>query len=105
MKAFHLIDLSHIIEAGMTTYKGLPGPIISNFLSREESRKHYGAGTEFFIGKMELVANTGTYLDSPFHRYADAADLSKLSLSVLADLEGVTIDAQERKERAINRRF
>ena len=100
-----LIDLSHLIEQGMTTYKGLPGPIITDFLSREESRKHYSEGTEFFIGKIELVANTGTYLDSPFHRYANGSDLAKLSLSVLADLEGVTIDARQRNGRAIDRHF
>jgi len=98
-----LIDLSHRIEAGMITYKGLPGPVISNFLSREESRKHYSEGTEFFIGKMELVANTGTYLDSPFHRYPEGVDLSGLSLSSLANLEGFTIDATQCRNRSLDR--
>ena len=65
----HLIDLSHVIEDGLITYKGLPAPVICDFLSREQSRQHYAPGTEFQIGKIELVANTGTYLDSPFHRY------------------------------------
>jgi arylformamidase len=66
-----LIDLSHTVENGMITYKGLPAPIICDYLSREASREHYTGGTEFHIGKIELVANTGTYVDSPFHRFAD----------------------------------
>lgn len=60
----------------MITYKGLPAPIFYDFLSREASRKHYSAGTEFNIGKIEMVANTGTYVDSPFHRFADGIDLT-----------------------------
>ena len=79
----------------MITYRGLPAPIICDFLSREDSRQHYSAGTEFHIGKIELVANTGTYVDSPFHRFADGIDLSELPLQSLADLEGVVIRAQE----------
>lgn len=86
-----LIDLSHTIEHGVITYKGLPAPIICDFMSREESRKHYAPGTEFQIGKIEMVANTGTYLDSPFHRYAEGKDLSGLELSKLANLPGVKI--------------
>src|SRR3972149_4764695 len=89
-----LIDLSHTVEHGMLTYKGLPAPIICDFLSREESRKHYSEGTEFNIGKLEMVANTGTYVDSPFHRFADGIDLSELPLESLADLEGVVLHAQ-----------
>ena len=68
------IDLSHTIEDGMITYKGLPAPLICDFLSREQSRTLYAPGTEFQIGKIEMVANTGTYLDSPFHRFADGKD-------------------------------
>jgi kynurenine formamidase len=79
----------------MITYKGLPAPIICDFLSREDSRKFYSAGTEFNIGKIEMVANTGTYVDSPFHRFADGIDLSDLPLESLADLEGVVIRAQD----------
>ncbi|HET9913205.1 MAG TPA: cyclase family protein [Anaerolineales bacterium] len=90
-----LIDLSHEVEHGMITYKGLPAPIICDFLSREESRKHYAAGTEFNIGKIEMVANTGTYVDSPFHRFADGIDLSELPLESLVDLEGLVVHAQE----------
>jgi len=90
-----LIDLSHEIEHGMITYKGLPAPIICDFLSREDSRSHYTEGTEFQIGKIEMVANTGTYVDSPFHRFADGIDLSELPLESLADLEGVVVRAQD----------
>src|SRR5215216_6789523 len=75
-----LIDLSHEIEAGMTTYPGLPGPIIVDHLSREASRGHYAEGTTFQIGRIEMVANTGTYLDAPFHRYAEGGDLAALPL-------------------------
>src|ERR1044071_2127134 len=64
-----LVDVSHVVEHGMITYKGLPAPLVCDFLSREQSRSHYAPGTEFHIGKIEMVANTGTYLDSPFHRY------------------------------------
>jgi arylformamidase len=95
-----LIDLSHVVEHGMITYKGLPAPIICDFLSREDSRKHYAEGTEFNIGKIELVANTGTYVDSPFHRFADGIDLSELPLESLVDLEGIVVHARE-FERAI----
>ena len=75
----------------MITYKDLPPPLISDHLSREESRARYESGTEFHIGKIEMVANTGTYLDSPFHRYADGADLSALDLNSLANLDCVVI--------------
>ncbi|HYY56039.1 MAG TPA: hypothetical protein VE842_01850, partial [Pyrinomonadaceae bacterium] len=63
------VDVSHDVEHGMITYRGLPAPVISDFLSREESRKVYAEGTEFHIGRIEMVANTGTYIDSPYHRY------------------------------------
>ena len=96
-----LIDLSHTVEHGMITYKGLPAPIICDFLSREDSRKRYAAGTEFNIGKIEMVANTGTYVDSPFHRFADGIDLSELPLESLADLDGIVVRATD-LGRAIN---
>lgn len=86
-----LIDLSHTVEAGMITYKGLPAPIICDFLSREASRALYAEGTEFHIGKIEMVANTGTYLDSPFHRFANGIDLADLPLESLVNLAGVVI--------------
>jgi kynurenine formamidase len=85
------VDLSHTIEHGMTTYPGLPGPLICDFLSREASRERYAPGVEFQIGRIDMVANTGTYLDSPFHRYADGKDLSAMPLSSLAGLEAVVI--------------
>lgn len=92
-----LIDLSHTVEHGLVTYKGLPAPVICDYLSREASRKLYAAGTEFQIGKIEMVANTGTYLDSPFHRYADGKDLSQLDLSKLADLPAIKVSCTDRK--------
>ena len=85
------IDLSHTIEHGMITYRGLPAPLICDFLSREASRGLYAEETEFHIGRIDMVANTGTYLDSPFHRFADGKDLSELPLSSLAGLEGVVV--------------
>jgi arylformamidase len=90
-----LIDLSHEVEDGMITYKGLPAPLICDFLSREASRKNYAEGTEFHIGKIEMVANTGTYVDSPFHRFANGMDLSELPLKSLADLEGMVVHASQ----------
>jgi arylformamidase len=98
-----LIDLSHTVEHGMITYKGLPAPIICDYLSREASRERYAPGTEFHIGKIEMVANTGTYIDSPFHRYTDGKDLSELELATVADLEGVIVRARSRSGRAITR--
>ena len=80
-----LVDVSHVVEHGMVTYKGLPAPLVCDFLSREQSRSHYAPGTEFHIGKIEMVANTGTYLDAPFHRYADGNDLAELPLERLAE--------------------
>jgi arylformamidase len=93
----HLIDLSHTIERGLVTYKGLPAPIICDYLSREASRKFYEPGTEFQIGKLEMVGNTGTYLDSPFHRYADGKDLSQLELSKLADLPALKVSSNAKQ--------
>lgn len=85
------IDLSHTIEDGLITYKGLPAPIVCDYLSREDSRKFYESGTEFQIGKIEMVSNTGTYIDTPFHRYSDGKDLSEISLEALVELDGVII--------------
>lgn len=86
----------------MITYRGLPAPVICDYLSREESRERYTEGTEFHIGKIEMVANTGTYLDSPFHRYADGQDLSGLSLQALANLAGVCLRVNELVRQAID---
>lgn len=96
------IDLSHVVEHGMITYKGLPAPLICDFLSREASRAIYAPGTEFHIGKIELVANTGTYVDAPFHRFADGKDLSELPLSSLADLAAHLFHLDPGQGRAIN---
>ena len=100
-----IIDLSHVIEEGMTTYKGLPGPHLCDFWERKSTAANYDDGSTFQIGRIDMVANTGTYLDSPFHRYADGADLSELRLASLADLpavvlrrpweNGLTIDAAD----------
>jgi len=77
----------------MTTYPGLPGPVVSDFLTRESSRGHYAEGTTFHIGRIDMVANTGTYVDAPFHRHEGGRDLSELPLERLADLEGVVFEA------------
>jgi kynurenine formamidase len=100
-----LIDLSHTIEDGMITYKGLPAPVICDYLSREKSRSFYEAGTEFQIGKIEMVANTGTYVDCPFHRYADGKDLSEVDLKRFANLECVLIKADHRQGIEIGKEY
>ena len=86
-----LIDVSHTVEHGMITYKGLPAPMICDWMSREASRAKYAPGTEFHIGKIEMVANTGTYVDSPFHRYENGKDLAELPLESVADLECLVV--------------
>jgi arylformamidase len=86
-----LVDLSHVIEHGMTTYPGLPGPNVCDFWTREGSAANYDDGSSFQIGRIDMIANTGTYLDSPFHRYADGADLADLPLPALADLPGIVV--------------
>ena len=87
------IDLSHVVEDGMTTYPGLPVPIVCDYLTRERSRTIYAPGTEFQIGVVTLCSNTGTYVDSPFHRYPDGIDLSELPLDRLAELDAIVVDA------------
>ncbi|MBA3796546.1 MAG: cyclase family protein [Chloroflexi bacterium] len=88
-----LVDLSHVISHGMITYPGLPGPEIGSHLSREASRGRYAPGTEFDIGRISMVGNTGTYLDTPYHRYADGWDLAGLPLEQVAGVPGIVIDA------------
>ena len=90
-----LIDLSHTVEDGLITYRGLPAPLVCDFLSREASEEHYDEGTSFHIGRIDMVANTGTYVDSPFHRFADGKDLSELELESLADLPGICVNLAE----------
>src|SRR3712207_4932630 len=98
-----LVDLSHSIENGMTTYPGLPAPVICDYLTREASRAHYAPGVEFQIGKIEMVANTGTYIDAPFHRWSDGRDLADLPLECLAGLNAVVIDVSRSPGRAVAR--
>jgi arylformamidase len=86
-----LVELSHTVTEGMVTYPGVPGPVLGTHLSREDSRTHYAPGTEFLIGTITMAGNTGTYLDAPFHRYPDGADLAVLPLERMADLEAVLI--------------
>lgn len=89
-----LVDLSHVIEHGLVTYKGLPAPHICDYLSRAASRAAYPPGTEFQIGRIDMVGNTGTYVDTPFHRYADGDDLAAVGLDRLADLPGLRVTAR-----------
>jgi arylformamidase len=97
-----LIDVSHTVEAGMVTYKGLPAPVMCDFLSREASRRLYASGTEFQIGRIDMVANTGTYVDSPFHRYSNGKDLSALPLESLANLSCLVARIEANDSRAID---
>lgn len=97
------IDLSHTVEHGMITYKGFPAPIICDWMSREDSRSKYAPGTEFQIGKIEMIANTGTYIDSPFHRYENGKDLSDLPLESLADLDCFVVRLDSSRGTAIDR--
>jgi arylformamidase len=97
-----LVDLSHTIEHGMVTYPGLPAPVISDWLSRDASRSRYGPGTTFQMGKIEMLANTGTYIDAPFHRYDGGKDIGDYPLEAVADLDGVVIRATERTGRALD---
>jgi len=100
-----LIDLSHEIENGMITYKGLPAPVICDYLSREQSRTLYEPGTEFQIGRIDMVANTGTYIDCPFHRYADGKDLSQVSLERFANVEAVVVRAHHHHGIEIGKKY
>ncbi|MFC1437421.1 cyclase family protein [Streptacidiphilus sp. N1-10] len=98
-----IVELSHRIRHGMVTYPGLPTPEISDHLSREGSRGHYAPGTEFQIGRISMVANTGTYLDSPFHRFGDGPDLAGLPLAGLVDLDGLVVRVLGAQDRAVDR--
>ena len=89
------VDLSHTVEHGMVTYPGLPAPVIGDHLSRTDSAAHYDPGTTFQIGRIEMVANTGTYVDAPFHRYQDGGDLADLDLASLAHLPAVVCRAAD----------
>lgn len=97
-----LIDVSHSVEHGMVTYKGLPAPLVCDFLSRADSRAIYAEGTEFQIGRIDMVANTGTYVDAPFHRFSDGKDIAALALDSLADVEALVVRCDRREARAID---
>lgn len=104
MATAHLVELNHVIVAGMTTYPGLPGPEITPHLTREASRTRYAPGVEFAIDRISMVGNTGTYLDSPYHRYADGADLAALPLAAVADLPAVVVRLADSEQRGIGPR-
>ncbi|NZA25997.1 cyclase family protein [Luteimonas sp. SJ-92] len=97
-----IVELSHVVADGTVTYPGLPAPRICDFLSRERSRELYAHGTEFQIASIDMVANTGTYVDSPFHRYRDGKDLAQMPAEAFADLEAVVVRADHRRVRAID---
>jgi kynurenine formamidase len=97
-----LVDLSHEIEHGMVTYPGLAAPVISDWLSRDASRARYAPGTTFQIGKIEMIANTGTYIDAPFHRQPGGADIAAYRLEAIADLDGLVVRATARSESALS---
>src|SRR5690606_32393847 len=97
-----LIDLSHVVESGVVTYRGLPAPVVCDYLSREASREHYAEGTEFQIDRIEMVGNTGTYLDVPFHRYANGYDLAGLALDRVSNVPGVVVRVVGTAERSID---
>ena len=93
-----IVDLSHVLEDGTVTYPGLPAPVISDHLSREASRQRYAPGYEFHIGRIDMVSNTGTYLDTPFHRYPDGHDLAGLDPARFVGVPGIVVDAGEDQE-------
>jgi kynurenine formamidase len=97
-----LVDLSHVISAGMITYPGLPGPRVSPHLTREASRQVYAEGTEFCIDEMCLVGNTGTYIDSPYHRFDGGVDLAGLPLDCLVDLPVVVVRTDGTSSRGVD---
>jgi arylformamidase len=99
--AGRLVDLSHVIRAGLVTYPGLPSPVITPHLTREDSRSHYAPGTEFAMDLITMIGNTGTYLDSPFHRFEGGADLAGLSLDTLVDQPAEVFHLQNSAERGI----
>ena len=99
------VDLSHTIADGLITYRGLPAPVICDYLSREQSRQVYAAGTEFQIGRIDMVANTGTYIDCPFHRYEHGKDLSEVEIDAFTNLEAIVVRADYRKALAVDASF
>ncbi|MFF1633630.1 cyclase family protein [Leifsonia sp. NPDC058248] len=96
-----VVDLSHRIRAGLVTYPGLPAPTITPHLTREDSRARYAPGTEFAMDIITMIGNTGTYLDSPFHRFADGGDLASLDLATLVDLPAEVFHVSDAGSRGI----
>jgi arylformamidase len=94
-------ELNHPLEDGMKAYPGFPSPKIGSFLDHKSSRSHYNGKAEFYIGKIEMVCNVGTYLDSPFHRYPEGADLSAIPLERVAGLPGIVLDAEVSSNRSV----
>lgn len=99
--ARRVVDLSHRIRAGLVTYPGLPEPVITPHLTREDSRARYAAGTEFAMDVITMIGNTGTYLDSPYHRYPDGGDLASLDLATLVGLPAEVFHLEDATERGI----
>lgn len=97
-----LIDLSHVIRSGQVTYRGLPAPLICDHMTFDQSHDHYDEGTEFAIARIDMVANTGTYIDTPAHRWRDGEDLADVGLDRVADLPGVVVAALDLPDRAIS---
>ena len=102
MRRMSLVDISHVITAGMVTYPGLPGPEITPHLTRAASRGSYAPGVEFAIDRISMVGNTGTYVDSPYHRYEGGVDLADLALESVADVPIVVVRLADRAERGID---
>jgi arylformamidase len=100
--AGQLVELSHVIRAGMITYPGLPGPQITPYMTREASRERYAPGTEFAIDQLTLVGNTGTYLDAPYHRFPTGADLSSIALARCVDVPAVVVRVTDARQRGID---
>ena len=101
MPTSRIVDLSHPIRAGLVTYPGLPAPTITPHLTREDSRSKYAPGTEFAMDIIHMIGNTGTYIDSPFHRYAEGPDLAGLDLSTLVGLRAEVFDMTDASARGI----
>src|SRR3989442_12272612 len=68
----------------METYRPLPTPRVEVLNDYDASR--YDGKAEFFIASLHLCGNTGTYIDSPRHRFRAGTDLAGLPLERLADL-------------------
>lgn len=95
------VELNHVLEDGMKAYPGLPSPKIGAFLDHETSRVHYSDQAEFYLGRVDMVCNLGTYLDSPYHRHRDRADLSQVPLERVSGLPGIVLDAAPSPDRSI----